>query len=213
MTEKTGSGYENIYPKTLGSLVERNVSNAISLGGVDASLYLKKNELCTYQNLNGYVNTLATFKEKTNTGVGSSNDYQKLFVVSKIEKETNIGASISSNRILLLTTAGDRIGLNTAFSSPTGYILMDREQNKKTNTTYREVRAVYIGTSVCYLCYKNFKTWFSSSPDGNNKISPIYYYYTFEKISEEKIIQSASPVTINYFINETQAYISTTSVL
>lgn len=60
MTENTGSGYENIYPKTLRSLVERSVSNANSLGGENASNYLKKTEGCTLENLSVYINSLAT---------------------------------------------------------------------------------------------------------------------------------------------------------
>ena len=60
MTENTGSGYENIYPKTLRSLVERSVSNANSLGGENASNYLKKTEGCTLENLSVYINSLTT---------------------------------------------------------------------------------------------------------------------------------------------------------
>lgn len=61
MTEKTSSGYENIYPKTLRSLVERSVSNASSLDGTKASNYLKKTEAATKTNLDVYVNTLVTY--------------------------------------------------------------------------------------------------------------------------------------------------------
>lgn len=61
MTENTGSGYENIYPKTLGSLVERSVSNANSLGREGASNYLKKTEGCTLENLSVYINTMLKY--------------------------------------------------------------------------------------------------------------------------------------------------------
>ena len=88
MTEKTGSGYENIYPKTLRSLVERSVSNASSLGGESASNYLKKTEGCTLENLSVYINSFSkyaftrsdiTYSSRNNTWCPYNDGSQSLY--------------------------------------------------------------------------------------------------------------------------------------
>lgn len=232
MTENTGSGYENIYPKTLRSLVERSVSNASSLGGESASNYLKKTEGCTLENLSVYINTLTTattttkFSQKGSFNTSSLPCLQSSMTTPYLYQghvlstfSINVGANFGTADVTITLTCIKKTDISSGKSikfttrSEFGqYIyvadssfLKENEQKTLIFSTNSKISGIYAGYwNQTYSGYydKSEGTFLVSSGD-NSYVQSLEYVTTF--VSSQQTVSDVQP-QIKQWINQTQYY-------
>ena len=230
MTENTGSGYENIYPKTLRSLVERSVSNSTSLGGEKASNYLKKTEGCSLENLSVYINSLTTANiTASHAQYGSFNGTRLpslefsltspyLYQVNFSSVFPKTGANVGNQDIIITINCLKKMSLEnevtvkfTPRSSFGPYFFVANSsfleigmQKDLTFSSEQVISGIYLGYSQEYSGYwSNYNRNFLVNSGNNSYVQTITY--TKKISSSQKTVSMVKP-QLSQWINQTQYY-------